>query len=61
MTFRNGANASGRLVGLAGLGIARMQMDDRGARLGRADGRFGDLAAASPADAATSTACGSRR
>ena len=33
----------GRLVGLAGLGIARVQMHDRGAGLGRADRRVGDL------------------
>ena len=61
ITLRNGAKASGDLIGPAVLRIARMQMDDGRARLGRADRGIGDLLRRSPADAATSTAYGSSR
>jgi hypothetical protein len=37
------AEGFGRLVRLAGLGVARMQVDDRRAGLGRADRRIADL------------------
>ncbi len=44
MTLRNGTNASGVWSGWPVFGIARMQMDDRGAGFGGADRRFRDLA-----------------
>ena len=43
MRGRNGANASGLWSGLPVFGIARMQVDDRGAGLGGADRGVGDL------------------
>ena len=43
------------------LRIARVQMQDGGAGLGRADRVLRDLVRASAADAATSSACGSSR
>ena len=61
ITLRKGAKASGRLVGPAVLRVARVQMHDGGAGFGRADRGIGDLLRRSPADAATSTACGSSR
>ena len=43
ITLRNGREGLRRLVGTAVLRIARMQVHDRGAGLGRADGGVGDL------------------
>ena len=60
MIFRNGAKASGRLVGLAGLRVARVQMYDRRARLGGTDRGIGDFLGRHRQVPATSKACGSR-
>ena len=60
MTLQERLEGLGRLVGLAGLRVARMQMDDGRAGLRRADRRVGDLLGRHRQIAATWTACGSR-